>query len=147
MPKDPLGHTYDATVLRGLSFFLVVFLVASLVLAGCGGDSDGGPSLDREEFLDETAQTAVTIDAVDNSFRPKYVEISAGTTVTFENRGRNVHDVLPADEGAFPEVEADEFGPGATAQIVFDEPGDVAYYCSLHGTPTAGMIGGIRVVE
>jgi plastocyanin len=30
---------------------------------------------------------------------------------------------------------------------VLDEPGDYAYYCSLHGTPTAGMIGGLRVVE
>ena len=67
--------------------------------------------------------------------------------MTFDNRGRNPHNVIPAEEGAFETVEAADFEPEATAEIVFDEPGDYAYYCSLHGTATAGMIGGIRVVE
>ncbi len=29
----------------------------------------------------------------------------------------------------------------------FDEPGEYAYYCTLHGTETAGMVGTIRVVD
>lgn len=126
-------------------------LVAALVLGACGGNDDGGGgtagSLDGKDFVDQTGTEQVTIEAIDNSFRPEYVEISAGTTVTFENRGRNPHNVLPADEGAFAAIEAGDFGPGDSGTITFDEPGDYAYYCSLHGTPTAGMIGGIRVVE
>jgi plastocyanin len=128
---------------------LMLSLVAFGGLTGCGGDDSGSGAvdLDGKEFVDETGSDAVTIDAVDNSFRPQYVEISAGTTVTFENRGRNLHNVLPANEGAFEPIETDDLEPGEKADIVFDTPGDYAYYCSLHGSPTAGMIGGIRVVE
>ena len=131
---------------------LKLLLVSCLVLGVCGGDDDDdsesdAASLEGQEFVDETASTAVTIDAIDNSFRPQYVEVAAGTTVTFDNRGRNVHNVIPAEEGAFAVVEAEDFEPEDAAEIVFDEPGDYAYYCSLHGTATAGMIGGIRVVE
>jgi plastocyanin len=130
---------------------LVILAVLSAgVLVGCGDDDDSGSTavnLDDAEFVDETGSDAVTVDAVDNNFRPEYIEVSAGTTVTFDNRGRNVHNVIPAEEGAFETVEADDFEPEDSADIVFDEPGDYAYYCSLHGTATAGMIGGIRVVE
>ena len=31
--------------------------------------------------------------------------------------------------------------------MVFDEPGEYPYYCTLHGTETAGMVGTIRVVD
>jgi plastocyanin len=131
---------------------LKLLLVSCLVLGACGGDDDDdsesdAASLEGQEFVDETTSTALTIEAIDNSFRPQYVEIAAGTTVTFENNGRNVHNVIPSEEGAFAVVEAEDFEPEDTAEIVFDEPGDYAYYCSLHGTATAGMIGGIRVVE
>jgi plastocyanin len=130
---------------------LVILAVLSAgVLVGCGDDDDSGSTavnLDDAVFVDETGSDAVTVDAVDNNFRPEYIEVSAGTTVTFDNRGRSVHNVIPAEEGAFETVEADDFEPEDSADIVFDEPGDYAYYCSLHGTATAGMIGGIRVVE
>ena len=136
--------------MRVFTLVLASLLTVGMV-AGCGGDDDDSDSaavdLDGKEFVDETGSDAVTIDAVDNSYRAQYVEVSAGTTVTFENRGRNPHNVIPAEEGAFETVEAADFDPEDTADIVFDEPGDYPYYCSLHGTPTDGMIGGIRVVE
>jgi plastocyanin len=31
--------------------------------------------------------------------------------------------------------------------VQFDDAGDYPYYCSLHGTPTAGMDGRIRVAD
>jgi plastocyanin len=132
--------------MRLLAFGCALMLSVGLV-AGCGGDdSSGGSSFDDQDFVDETGSSALTIDAVDNNFRPQWVEISAGTTVTFENRGRNVHNVLPAEDDAFAPIEAGDFNPDDTGEITFDA-GDYPYYCSLHGTPTSGMNGGIRVVS
>ncbi len=133
---------------------------SALLLAGCGDDSSSGDGngadeaateavdlMDQGNMKTETGESEVTIDAVDNNFKPKYVEISKGTTVKFVNEGRNVHNVLPVTEGEFQQIEADDFDPGDEGTVTFDEVGDFPYYCSLHGTKTKGMIGGIRVVE
>ncbi len=135
-----------------------------LLVAGCSSDDSGGDSssgddgaaaetaealalMDEGDIKDETGESEVTVDSRDNVFKPKYIEVTAGTTVTFDNVGRNVHNVLPVEEGAFTPIEADEFDPGDVGTITFDEVGDYPYYCSLHGTKTKGMIGGVRVVE
>ena len=131
------------------SFVTAALLTAGL-LTGCGGDAAGDSDdvdLDEQELVDLTGADEVTIDAIDNTFRPQYAEVSPGATVTFDNRGRNAHNVLAVETGAFEDVETTEFQPYDTAEITFDEPGDYLYYCSLHGTTTKGMVGGIRVVE
>ena len=38
-------------------------------------------------------------------------------------------------------VETDDFGPDAVYEHTFDEPGTYRYYCSIHGTTDAGMVG------
>jgi plastocyanin len=132
----------------------------TVTLAACGDDSAGGDEasparvdLSSATFEDMTGQPVVTIEAVDNRFTPRYVEISAGTEVTFTNRGRNKHDVVPVDPEAFDEIAVEDFPPVADAAVpirpdtTFDEPGDVPYYCTLHATPTKGMTGAIRVVD
>lgn len=133
--------------------------VAAIVLVGCGDSDSGGSSgsdddtqeavklMDKGQIQTKTGESEVTVDAVDNNFKPKYVEISKGTEVTFVNEGRNVHNVLPVKEGAFEPIEADDFDPEDDGSVTFDKVGDFPYYCSLHGTKTKGMIGGIRVVE
>ncbi len=84
------------------------------------------------------------IQSLDNTFRPDRIEVAAGTEVVWENVGRNDHDVVPADGGSWG-VSKDAFGPGATYSHVFTEPGEVTYYCTIHGTPTVGMTGTIVV--
>ncbi|MEZ5237572.1 MAG: plastocyanin/azurin family copper-binding protein [Microthrixaceae bacterium] len=103
--------------------------------------------MDEGDVETATGESEVVIDAVDNNFKPKYIEVSKGTAVRFVNEGRNIHNVLPVAEDAFSPIEADAFDPGEEDVITFDEVGDFPYYCSLHGTKTKGMIGGIRVVE
>jgi plastocyanin len=122
---------------------LVAVAVAATVTA-CGSDG-GGVSLDGKKFVDRQGRRSVTIDAVDNSFEPEYVAVSAGTKITFTNSGRNRHDVIAVDHG-FTDVEPANFTPDDSVTVTFSTPGDYPYYCSLHGTPTKGMIGGIRVV-
>jgi plastocyanin len=159
-------------MMRIRSPFLAAVVSAAILLAGCGdgddsadgkGDSDttttsksdadssdlatATAEMDEGDIVDKTNEAAVAVNARDNYFDPKYVEVKKGTTITFINDGRNVHNVLPVGEGAFTPIEADAFDPGAEGQITFAEVGDFPYYCSLHGSKTKGMIGGVKVVE
>jgi plastocyanin len=123
--------------------------VAVLALAGCGDGAGGSSEVDLSgtKFTDMTARDEVVVDAVDNSFKPRYIEVKAGTTVTFRNDGRNPHNVLAVEKGAFEDIQTEDFKPKAEAAITFDEPGDFPYYCSLHGSKTKGMTGAVRVAD
>lgn len=136
---------------------LLAFFAAAAVATSLAGCSSGtltsagttappadGPDLSAVTFTDETGQASVQVDALDNVYKPEFLEISAGTEVTFRNDGRNDHNVIPT-AGNFTAIQADQFEPGTEQTITFDTPGDYPYYCSLHGTKTKGMIGAIRV--
>ncbi|HQZ33222.1 MAG TPA: plastocyanin/azurin family copper-binding protein [Ilumatobacteraceae bacterium] len=88
-----------------------------------------------------------TVKALDNNFLPEALTIEAGTEVVWDNIGRNDHDVTPADEpdAATWGVTAEAFAPKDTYSHVFDQPGTYAYFCTIHGTAKAGMIGTIVV--
>ena len=132
-------------------------LCVALLAGGCASDESSSgappepdvelPEVPEDEFVDATGEDTVTIQARDNSFTPQYVTISPGTTVNFDNRGRNVHNAIPVAEGAFDEVTTEEFEPGDEVEVTFDEPGLYPYYCSLHGTQTQGMVGRIQVSD
>ncbi|MCZ7529147.1 MAG: plastocyanin/azurin family copper-binding protein [Acidimicrobiia bacterium] len=129
----------------------------ALLVGACGGDDSGdGASSDKvpvptEDAVNETESTEVAVAATDNVFNPETVTVSAGTTITWANGGRNDHNIVDASEGwtdADPapfEVDAVAFTPGDEYTFTVDEPGTYAYYCSLHGTPTGGMIGTVIV--
>jgi plastocyanin len=113
-----------------------LLFVALGLVAGCG--DDGGQQVTLVEGVIED------IDAIDNTFRPETVEVAAGTEVHWTNRGRNEHNVLPVDGDEWG-VEAETFAPEDEYTHRFTEPGTYAYYCSLHGTTTQGMVGEIVV--
>lgn len=123
----------------------------AVVVAACGGDDNDAsadlPEVPESEFVDLTGESEVTIDAKDNLFDEQFVTVSPGTKVTFVNVGRAPHNVIAVDKEQFESVPVEDFQPDDTATITFDEPGVYPYYCSLHGTPSAGMDGRIRVVE
>ena len=132
--------------------------IAAIVVltVGCssssGGDAKaGGTTTDKgpgagQKFDDETGNAHVVVKAVDNNFQAQFITVEKGTTVTFQNDGRNRHDVVPDKDGAFPEIPTDQFDPGYTGQVTFNKPGVYGYYCSLHGTPAKGMYGVVKVV-
>jgi plastocyanin len=107
-------------------------------VAGCSGTDD----------VELVRGVTVGIDARDNTFDPETVEVAAGTNVRFVNVGRNDHNVIPVS-GDQEElyVPSDELTPDAEAVVRLTEPGTYRYYCSIHGTPRAGMIGEIEVTE
>jgi plastocyanin len=83
--------------------------------------------------------------SLDNSFRLPDTEVLAGTEIWWTNNGRNDHNVLPVNEDESWGVDTDDFAPGDEYRRVFDTPGIYFYYCSIHGTKTAGMVGSVTV--
>jgi plastocyanin len=143
---------------RATVWLLGLVLVAAGTAAACGGDDDsaagdGGlstsdgssdASVPEDVVVIDTNPAAVT--ALDNSFRPENIEVAAGTEVVWTNKGRNEHNILHV-EGDDWGVDVDDFQPGAAYSHTFDEAGVYGYYCSIHGTTSAGMIGTIVVTE
>jgi plastocyanin len=133
-------------------------ILATILLVSCGGDSQ-----DSEATTIETVPAngeVITIQALDNSFRPFDFEIAAGTEVIFDNRGRNDHNILPDtikdDAGLTALLASDtsptawgvaspDFVPGDTYSHLFNVPGTYNYYCSIHGAPGVGMYGTLVV--
>ena len=118
----------------------LVLSAAVVLLGGVGLSSCGKDEVELVEGVTEN------VDAVDNSFAPEEITVQAGTEVTFTNRGRNDHNVVPADDDQDWDIAVDDFKPGTeAAPIAFGEPGTFDYFCSIHGTATAGMTGTITV--
>lgn len=140
-------------------------LAAVAVVAGCAPDppdtyaAPSGPpdtigalptTLAPDEATEAVTYPAngVTVDvrSLDNSFIPQTIEIDAGTEINWINGGRNDHNVLPVDESLEWGVDRGTFVPGTEYRHVFEQPGVFPYYCSIHGTKEAGMVG-VVIVE
>jgi plastocyanin len=131
-------------------------LAGLLFVAACGGgsgDSGGGLTSGGTDSNDDGLTDVVHMDgsevqvsALDNTFRVPNIEVEPGTTVVWENKGRNDHDVLPVSGDAWG-VQPDAFAPGDVYSTTFDEPGVYRYYCSIHGTTEEGMVGAVVVSD
>jgi plastocyanin len=150
-----------------LAVALARLLVAGAALAACGGDdagddagdggraaSDGaaaegpdaeGPDAEAPDAVVITTDPA-PVNALDNSFMPENIQVKAGTEVVWTNKGRNEHNALHVDGDDWG-VEVDDFQPGDVYSHTFDEPGVYRYYCSIHGSTDAGMIGTVVVTD
>lgn len=127
-------------------------LLVGLSLTGCGDDggddgSDTGTGRDsRSDAVEPVVIDADPADvtALDNSFDAQVVKVAPGTTVRWTNKGRQDHDVIPAEGGSWG-AEVDDFHPGDVYEHTFVEPGTYDYYCTIHGTSDRGMIGTVIV--
>ncbi len=141
---------------------VVAALLAGTVLASCGdGDSEGssptttvaaGPTttfdIPEDRLVDLTSQSTVEISVLDNTFEPAYFEVKPGTKVVFSNDGRNEHNVFPVEDGRFDPIATEDFAPGKVGQITVQGSGDIAYYCTIHGTKKLnGQSGVIRIAS
>jgi plastocyanin len=78
-----------------------------------------------------------------NRFQPDHVTIPVGTTVTWKWVG-GFHDVVPTGDPAFA-GSGDPVAAPHTFSHTFTSPGSYLYFCSVHGSPSAGMRGTIVV--
>jgi plastocyanin len=78
-----------------------------------------------------------------NRFVPANVTVSAGTTVTW-TWVSGIHDVTPTGAPAFSGSGNPVSAPHTFSQT-FNTAGTYSYFCTVHGTPTAGMRGTVVV--
>lgn len=160
MPMSRFSPRRPSPNSRGAVAALLCVLALVGLLAGCGSDkasdkSTSGGTTAAGAAPDDTLApptrvdgAEATIKAIDNDYEPKHLLVKAGTKVTFDNTGRNIHDVVPADKSAFDfTVGSDDFQPGNEKSFTFEKPGTYHYYCSLHATATAGSMRGVITVE
>jgi plastocyanin len=154
--------------MKRLAAAVARLLLAGAAVAACGGDDSGddagdgglsasdgaaadGPDAEAPDAEAPDDAVVITTDpapvsALDNSFMPENIQVRAGTEVVWTNKGRNEHDALHVDGGDWG-VEVDDFQPGDVYSHTFDEPGVYRYYCSIHGSTDAGMIGTVVVTD
>ena len=117
--------------------------------AGCGGGDDGEGADDAKTPVSLVEGVTVEVRVLDNRYVPAEVTVEPGTEVVFTNDGRNDHNVIPAEEPPSGEfdltIPTEDLLVGMEARIRYTEPGTFVYYCSIHGTAKAGMVGKIVV--
>lgn len=85
----------------------------------------------------------LTINAQDFEFDPAEPVVPVGVSIVWTNVGEKRHSIT-ADDGSF---DSDLLDPGQTFTLAFNEPGEYAYYCILHGDVGGQFMSGvIRVV-
>ncbi|MBA3413830.1 MAG: cupredoxin domain-containing protein [Chloroflexia bacterium] len=92
------------------------------------------PDADADVDVDVDVDAEVAI--VDFAFEPTRLEVAAGTTVTWTNRGAAPHTAT-ADDGTFDTGQLDA---GSTASVAFDTAGTYAYACLFHPEMTGVVV-------
>ena len=85
------------------------------------------------------------------AFSPSALTVTPGTTVAWQNASGTIHNVTwvtaagrtaaVAGDGA---GDIDNFSSGSHTRQ-FTTPGTYDFYCTIHGSPTAGMHGTLTV--
>lgn len=123
---------------------MVVVAAAALLVASCSGSSSTTASTSTAVTQPPQSGT-VAISSVDNNFRPQDVTVTKGSTVVWTNDGRAEHNIVAFGPTPF-HIDTKSFPPGATYTWEATELGTFRYFCSIHGTATAGMYGSVTVV-
>lgn len=139
---DEVRGTVKRLIGTAASATAAIVVAVGVTACGSSGAAEGPTS---DDTLAAVQSGKVTVEALDNNFVPQTITVTTGTEVTFVNDGRNQHNVLKVENTPF-EVETASFEPGETYTWTATEPGTYRYYCSIHGTATAGMTGTVQVV-
>ena len=126
--------------------FLLLLVIASLALVGCGGDDDnaenGAPDAPESSEPAEGGSGGIQLGASDNQFSPAQLEVPSGEeiTVEFSNNGENPHtftiDGTDVDTGS---VSAGE----STTVTIGPLDANTPFKCNIHGA--TGMTGELVV--
>jgi len=125
---------------------VVVVVVAGLFSVSCSGSGSGSTSATTSTAVTQPPQSGtVAVSSVDNNFRPQDITVTLGSKVVWTNDGRAEHNIVPSGSTPFA-VDKKAFLPGSSFTWDATELGTFPYFCSIHGTATAGMYGSVTVV-
>ena len=79
------------------------------------------------------------------SFSPASRTVAAGTTVTFINGDGITHTTVSSSVPSGATTWNTTVGAGSSTSVLLSVKGTYQYYCSIHGSPGAGMHGTITV--
>lgn len=105
---------------------------SSTTTAAAGSSTDYGSTDTTSASASDTPAEPTAPVIEDFSFTPDPIEIVAGDSVTWTNRGQNTHTVT-ADDGSF---DSGNIEAGATFEQPFDEAGEFTYHCNIHTSMT-----------
>jgi plastocyanin len=120
----------------------LVSLVTLVLLAGasgCGGISGYGSTTGPGG-----GGHTLSISMSGAAFSPALDTVAAGSLVTWTNNDGVAHNVTAVPGSADTYASSNLAGSG-TFSHTFLAAGTYVYYCTIHGTPTAGMRGTIVV--
>lgn len=89
--------------------------------------------------------TATQVCMIMTSFSPASRTVAAGTTVTFINGDGITHTTVSSSVPSGASTWNTTVGGGSSTSVLFNVKGTYQYYCSIHGSPGAGMHGTITV--
>jgi uncharacterized cupredoxin-like copper-binding protein len=120
---------------------LLFLLPAALLLAGCGGSSNGS-----SKPSGNVMQT-VRISEKEFSLTPSSVTLSKPGTYAFQisNKGTIMHAFEVEGNGVEKKSGDIQAGSGATLNVTFTKNGSYEFYCPIDGHKAQGMKGTLTV--
>jgi plastocyanin len=99
-------------------------------LMACGSDTSS-VAVSLNGCSAANAQTSLSISVADYVFTPACVKITAGSSLTFINRGPSAHTVT-SDTGAPNTFDYTAFDPNAVLTVPFTNAGATGVHCDYH---------------
>lgn len=107
---------------------ILAALLASSMLAGCGGDDAGTASAPMSAAAG--SGTTDTIKIVDFVYDPSPATVKAGQRISIPNADAAPHTIT--DEGSGKAFDSGTIKGKATGSVTFDKPGTYTYICEFH---------------
>jgi plastocyanin len=84
-----------------------------------------------------TASGTADIVAIDFSFKPQNIKVTAGTKVTWTNNDSTTHQIVSKGE---PFAGDGTIDVGQSYSVTFDKPGTYDYFCGIHNSMTGSIV-------
>ncbi|HJP89766.1 MAG TPA: plastocyanin/azurin family copper-binding protein [Candidatus Limnocylindrales bacterium] len=115
------------------SFLAIAVVGLAMVLAACSGSGSGGGGASAAPVSTSTVDLPPSY-----KFVPAAITVTAGTTVTWNNRDNFTHSVQFKD-GGLP-TDPQMMKPGESTTFTFTTAGTFHYQCSLHPQQMQGTV-------
>ena len=108
-------------------------VAATLGFAACGDDEEEDAAATTTDTTEVASAGGDAVTIKTFAYDPSPATVAAGTTVTFTNEDDILHTVTSGTrEKPTGEFDEDLDGVGSTAEVTFDEPGTIDYFCDVH---------------